>query len=305
MLALVVAVATSANAQTTAQLVDGSPDFTDCLGSESCESNFLAFLGGSMAEQGFAMQHDPIATSATVRRTGGFVAGGRLDTFPFGPPPTNLSGKEENTQFSPVLPRLVVGWVGDADGTRRGIGAFLLPPVPVGGASALVLGGDVSVARSVGDRMRIGVEADFTYVHATAPVAATESQLDSRDDFSNPDNLDPQTFADVCGDTDCLDTFRVANAAVHGVAAWDLGDRWGAYGKVGLTYVSERLHVAYDDTTWAVRGLQPSVHGGATVAATDSLMLAAGAAAALKHAGLDSGGAPLFYKLEGSASFAF
>lgn len=305
MIAVLLALAAPSNAQTAAQLVDGSPDFTDCLDDPQCEGNFLAFLSGSIAEQGFTMQHNPLATSAVVRSGSGVIVGARLDTFPFGPPPTNLSGKEENTQFSPVLPRLVVGWIGEGDRSRQGAGAFFLPPVTVGGASALVVGGDLSLARQLSDRMRLGVEADFTYVRATAPVAATEDQLDGRDDFSNPDNLDPDLFADVCGDTDCLDTFHVANTAVKAVAAWDLGERWGAYGKVGLTYVSERLHVAYDDTTWAVRGLQPSVHGGATVAASDAVLLAAGASVAPKHPGINDGGLPLFYKLEGSASFAF
>ncbi len=68
----------TAHAQAAAELVAGEPDFTDCLGSESCEANFYAFLSESMAEQGFAMQWDPVSTSAAVRPGGGLVVGGRL-----------------------------------------------------------------------------------------------------------------------------------------------------------------------------------------------------------------------------------
>jgi hypothetical protein len=245
----------TAHAQAAAELVAGEPDFTDCLGSESCEANFYAFLSESMAEQGFAMQWDPVSTSAAVRPGGGLVVGGRLDTFPFGAPPSNLSGKEENTQFSPVLPRLEVGWLGgDEDAFAWGVGASFLPPVPVGGASALVAGAMGSASWAVGGHTRIGAEAVFSYTRARAPIVATQDQLASRDEFSNPDNLDPDQFSAVCGGGDCIDTFRVADSTASVVASWQLGD-WSPYAKLGVTWVEERLDVEYDATGWRVAGL--------------------------------------------------
>lgn len=302
---VVLALSAPAAAQSKPQLVDGTPEFTDCLETETCAANFYGFLGEAMGEQGFTFQHDAMVTSAVLAPARGVVVGGTLSTFPLGPPPENLSGKEENTSFSPVLPRLVVGYGGGDGGDYAwGVGAFFLPPVAVKGASALVAGGDVSAGWGGGDgTTHLGVELDFTYTRAHAPVAATEEQLDNRDDFDNPDNLDPDTYAANCPDG-CVDVFSVANTGARFVVAFPRG-AWTPYAKAGLSYVSERLDVAYDKTGWAMRGLQPSLHGGVMCAPGDTVLLGLGTALALKHPGISAGGVGAFFKLQGSAAVTF
>ncbi|HJN74830.1 MAG TPA: hypothetical protein QGF58_12930 [Myxococcota bacterium] len=237
------------------ELVSGQPqdqDFQDCLASPNCEENFKSFLGQSMSEQGFTMQHHAIADSALSNPGEGLVVGAALSTFPFGPPVENLSGKEENTSFSPVFPRLQVAWFGQ----RWSVGAFGLPPIPVSGASAWTAGLSGSVTRPLGDWTG-GLEADFSYLVANAPVTASQEQIDDRDSLSNPDNLDPDVADASCGGDGCIDRFTLANFALRAGVSRELG-RLTPYGKLGVTRVNERLAVEYDSTEWLLRVTQPS-----------------------------------------------
>ena len=84
-------------------LVDGDPDFIGCLRAASCSEKFFGFLNQATLEQGFAMQGGPPMASSVINHHTGWSVGGMLHTFPLGPPRVNLSGKTENTQFSPVL----------------------------------------------------------------------------------------------------------------------------------------------------------------------------------------------------------
>lgn len=286
-----------------AHLVAGEPDFTGCLESPSCAEAFYRFLGQSMTEQGFTFQHDALLTSATIDPTPGFVVGAMIDTFPLGPPPENLSGKEENTQFSPVLPRFVGGWRSGKEGVVSGAGAFFLPPIPVGGASALVAGVDLSVSRPLGET-RIGLEGDFTYTRARAPIVATPDQLEDRENWNNPDNLDPDQFAEICGEAGCKDTFVVTNLGVRTAVAVPAGPVV-AWGKLGLAYVNERLHVQYDDTTWALAGLQPSVHLGGSLPIGIVNLVGGGVVAYKPPVWSESDQAGVYWKLEGAAGVRF
>ena len=295
-----------------ATLLDGTPEFAGCVDgdtseTDSCASRFYRFLSESLAEQGHTFQLTPVHTSAVLRRDEGVVVGGRLDSFPFGAPAENLSGKPENTQFSPVLPRLFAGWLGGPEGgPALGGGLYLLPPVPVGGASAFV----ISAAGSAGwDRgaMRVGVEADFTWALVHAPITASEEQFEDREGFSNPDNLDPDTYEAICGASEngCIDTFRVATPGLRAAASWDVGGGFAPYAKAGLTLVNERLYVMYDDTTWGLMALQPGVEGGASWTPLDGLMLHLGTALAYKPQSLSETTPGLFWKLDAAASWRF
>jgi hypothetical protein len=296
-----------------ARLVSGTPDFSSCIESGgACQADFYRFLGNSMLEQGFAMQHHALLTSPVSNRRAGWVAGGDLATFPFAPPRENLSGKQENTSFSPVFPQVVGGYVfeGSRDG-QGAVGLSLLPPVPVGGASALSVALDTAYAWGPADGARWGLEGGLAYVRATAPIVATQDQVANRDEFSNPDNLDPVQFAAVCGEDvaagadGCLDTFSLINLTIRGGWSPALGT-WAPYAKAGITVVNELLVVKYDDTTWGVFAVQPSVHGGTSWAPGDHVLLAVGASAALQQANQsEEDRVGLFGTLEGAAGWRF
>lgn len=296
-------------AQSQPTIVEGNPEFAGCINSGgACADSFYRFLGLSMAEQGFTFQNDPQLLSPTLSRREGIAVGALLTTFPFSPPRENLSGKEENTSYSPVLPRIFGGVNADLEKVRVGGGAFFLPPIPVGGASALIAGLEGGAALKVGGAARVGVELDFTYTRARAPIVASEEQYENRDSFDNPSNLDPETYEAVCIPAGgCVDTFTVANGGARIAAAVDVGPV-SPYVKVGINTVSNRLYVMYDDTTWGMSGIQPAAHTGALLAIGDHVDLSLGTAVAIRPAVLNedpNGGAGLFFKMQGAAAYRF
>lgn len=289
-----------------ADLVAGTPDFTGCLASTGCADSFYGFLSESLIDQGFAMQHQATMTSATIRAApGAGVLGGGITTFPFGDPPENLSGKAENTQFSPVFPSIKGGRVFALDGARRmGLGGAVLPPIPVGGASALLIATDASLAweREGG---AWGVESDLSFVRAKAPVAATDEQLEDRENWSNPDNLDPERYAEVCGTEGCKDTFLAAHLGLRGARSWQLGIA-RPHVQAGLNVIYERLVVQYDATTWALLALQPVVAAGVGIEPGERVFLHAGGRLGLRQANQNRDQeAGLFGRFEGSAGWRF
>lgn len=319
MLALLLAAALPAHADAppegfgSARLVSGNPDFGRCFnGGGDCQANFFRFLTHSMMEQGFAMQHHGLLASPLNNRRTGVVVGGDLATFPFAEPRENLSGKQENTSFSPVFPQVAAAWMFDEqDQGQGGVGLSFLPPIPVGGASALSIAVDGGWAWGPADGTRWSVEGGVSFVRATAPIVATEEQLANRDDFSNPDNLDPEQYARVCGEDvsngagGCLDTFSLLNTSVRGGGSPRVG-AWAPYTKVGLTAVVNRLYVKYDDTTWGVFAIQPSVHLGTSWIPGEHLVLAVGASGALQQANQNEADTlGLFSTLEGAAGWSF
>jgi opacity protein-like surface antigen len=290
-----------------AQLVSGSPEFESCLEQGSaCQGNFYRFLSESMVEQGFAMQNHSQGTSVLVNPNDGFVAGASIATFPFEGEAVNLAGKTENTAYSPVFPRLALGWISGQEDRRVAAGVFFTPPVPVGGAQALQLGAEGGLALHGTGESGWGVEGDFTFLRATAPIVASQEQFEDRDQFNSPDNLDPETYEAVCGDTGCLDTFTMTNLGLRAGYGWALPSGLVPYLKGGLSVIREQLDVEYDATSWALFAIQPSLHGGAGWAAGEHLHLAAGASAALQQANQnenDQLGA--FWKLDASAAWSF
>lgn len=298
---------TAALAQGQPTIVEGTPAFEDCLQSAGCADRFYRFLGLSMAEQGFTFQNDPQLLSPTLSTRDGWAVGGLLTTFPFPEPRENLSGKEENTSYSPVLPRLFGGWRGTVGELRAGGGVFFLPPIPVGGASALVLGAEGGVTIPVSDAVRLGAELDLTTTRARAPIVASEAQYEARDDFDNPTNLDPAIYEEVCLPDGCVDTFLVTNGGARLVASFGSGPVL-PYVKLGVNLVRERLKVQYDGTTWGLGGVQGVAHGGALLQLGEHVDLALGGALGLRPATLalePGGGAGLYGKLQGSAAWSF
>lgn len=274
-----------------AQLVDGRPDFSSCVESAGdCQRRFFQFLSASMIEQGFAMQANGLSGGPLSLRRPGWTFGGALSTFPFAPPRKNLSGKEENTSFSPVFPRIEANYTTELQGrVQRSLGGFLLPPIPVNGAGATLLGVEAGQSWGDGEGRRFGVEADLSYLKAIAPIAATEQQLADRDSFSNPNNLDPAQFDAVCGPdieagaAGCLDRYSFINLGLRAGISERWGEAWLPYAKLGLNVVNERLHIKYDDTTWGIFALQPSAHAGVVWAPGEHLQLGLGGSGALRQ----------------------
>ena len=85
-------------------LSQGTPEFANCLDSSNCQSNFYRFLTHSMMEQGFTIESKSLLSNPALSTQNGIILGSSISTFPFSSPPENLSGKEENTSFSPVFP---------------------------------------------------------------------------------------------------------------------------------------------------------------------------------------------------------
>lgn len=252
-----------------------------------------------MAEQGFAMQHHALVDSALVSEPGLHV-GASLATFPFGPPESNLSGKQENTSFSPVFPRLQVAWVGE----DWSVGVAGLPPIPVGGASAASVALSGTVTRPWRE-LTAGLEGDLTWVRARAPVTASPEQIEGASQLDNPDNVNSAVAEQACGADGCIDTFQMVSPAIR-LAIAAPRDRWTPFGKLGLTYANQQLHVEYDDTTWHLQVPQPTAHVGTAAALGSRWTLVAGASAALKTAATQRGtGGPVLWKLEGAASVRF
>jgi hypothetical protein len=286
-------------------LVSGTPGFSACLQSSGCAGRFYRFLAQASLEQGFAMEGSSVATSAVVNRHSGLVAGGLLHTFPFGGPRENLEGKTENTQFSPVFPKLLVGKLFDRGDKHWGLGASFLPPVPVGGAAALSLGLDGSFAKTLENgRTRMGVDVDFSFIRAKAPVTASKEHAETE---GLEDHIETEVFEERCDpDVGCIDVFKVANLALKTGMSWQCGERLYPYAQVGLSITNEWLYVDYDGTSWAHFGLQPTLHGGGAWTPTDKVFLSLGSTLGLKQTNQNpSETLGLFFKLTGSAALMF
>lgn len=299
----------TAQAQQTARLVAGNPDFGSCLDGDTCSDRFYHFLSHSMVEQGFVFAHHAMDTSAVISRQEGGMVGVQIRTFPFTAPRENLSGKTENTSFSPVLPGITGGWRGRFLGMGRvGAGAFFLPPIPVKGASAMVIGVDGSVGAQVGI-LHAGGSLDVSWSRAFAPIVASEEQYEDRESFDNPDNL--EHYEERCLPDGCLDRFDALTVGAKAGVSVDATSFLAPYVELGLAYVSHTLDVDYDSTTWRMTGLQGSAHAGLTSHFAKRVQLGLGAGLAYRPSAIteydDDGNAPagVLFRLDGSASVAF
>ena len=238
------------------RIVRGDVGFENCLNSPGCAQKFYRFLSEATLEQGFAMNGVAVGSSAVVNRKEGLFAGGLLHTFPFAGPRTNLAGKEENTSFSPVFPKLYAGKLWSRDGKHYSLSGSFLPPIPVGGAAALNLGVDGSMATTLLDgTTRAGLEWDFTFVRARAPVTASEEQAAGAEEGGFEDNVSAEVIEEVCDpEMGFIDTFIVGNASVRAGMSWVLGKQFFPFAQVGLTLFDEWLHVEYDDSLWWFKG---------------------------------------------------
>lgn len=290
------------------RIVSGNVDFEGCLSQPGCASSFYRFLAQATLEQGFSMEGSAAGTQTTVQRHEGWVAGGLIHTFPFAGPRKNLAGKEENTSFSPVFPKIYVGKMWTKDKRHYGLSGNFLPPIPVQGAQALNLGVMGSMAKTLSDgSTRAGVDVDVSFIRATAPVTASEEQVNSAESGGFDNNVDPDLVEKRCDpDKGCVDVFTVANVSVRAGLAWQWGERFFPYAQMGLTLFDEWLRVDYDDSTWWGIGIQPTAHSGIGWSVADSMLLTLGSSAGLKQSNQNPDEKlGLFYKLTGSATYRF
>jgi len=250
--------------------------------------------------QGFGFQHDAQATSVVVSRGKGWVIGLQLSTMPFTEERADPTGKAIHSQYSPVIPRIVVGkkieigkiW-------HLGFGINGLPYLPMGGeANAGLLGADISSALVVGPA-RIGVEGDFTWSRATAPILAAEDHADAG-------LVDPKVWSTECGEFGCRDQFDTLSGGVKAGASFAVGLGFAPYLKVGVTAIHHTLVIDYDDSTWAISGAQLSGHAGFNWTLFKKLHLTAGTALAYRPEELSvDNQANVMFKIEGGASVTF
>ena len=241
--------------------------------SESARA-FLAFVGHGMMEQAFTLQHAPLEGAAALPDADGFSLGVRFDTFPLRDPPVNGQGKVENTQYVPALPRITATWA-QADRLRYGGGVSLTPPVNVGGASALVVGGDIGVAWPALSKLTVGLEADVTAGQAYAPVVATPEARAA----GVLENVDEARYEAVCVPQahGCIDSLLIRHGGLHLVVVSPLHAKVQPFFRVGGRMVADRFLIQVDLSDWRVTGLLPNFSLGANVSLAPWLRLAAGA----------------------------
>lgn len=286
-----------------ASLVKGAPEFTGCLDSDNCASDFHQFLTHSMMEQGMSMQsHTILSTPLLSVSEGGIFAGAGVHSFPFSSPQENLSGKEENTSFSPVFPSIELGKVSE----KKSYSLKLLPPVPVQGASAFLLSGNISRLLQQEDNWKRSLDTELGLVRARAPITASEEQLEDRDSFDNPDNLLEDTYNENCPDG-CIDTYYHASLEFRIGQSWQVSSLLQPYVQLGSNIIYENLFVQYDQTGWALWSIQPTLRSGLGLQFLDgNLQAMIGGMVTPKYPSQDRDGKlGIFYTTQGQIGYLF
>ncbi len=136
---------------------------------------------------------------------------------------------------------------------------------------------------------------------ATAPVSASEEQLEDSEGHLEAEVVE----ANCDSERGCIDTFSLINLEILARMGWTVGDQLVPYLGAGLTVLSERLYIQYDDTNWSAFGLQPALHAGSAWTPSKPVFLSAGASVGLRQANQSPDGLGVFYRLEGAAAYRF
>lgn len=299
-IALGCATAAVASAQEPARLISGDPALNECVGDPQCADEITRLMSHELLYQAFAFQHDPQATSVVVSRGKGWVVGVQLSTMPFTKERSDPTGKAVHSQYSPVLPRVVFGKKFEIGKIWHvGFGINGLPYIPIGGeANAGLIGADLSTALVVGPA-RLGLEGDFTWSRATAPMLAAE-------DHSDSGFIDAKSLEENCGEFGCRDEFDTMSGGVKAGASFAVGLGFAPYVKVGITGLHHTLVIDYDESKWGVSGVQLSGHAGFNWTLVKKLHLTAGTALAYRPAELSvDDAANVMFKIECGVSVTF
>lgn len=259
---------------------------------ESYAVDFINLTAHGMVEQAFTLQANPMQGSAALPGPAGIQLGLELVTFPLKPPTTNLLGKTENTGFSPVLPKLAVGYAhGDLnrDKVAFSAGYSLVPPITIEGAYALVHGLEATVGYHYSEKMKLGLEADLSFGRAIAPVTVPKDQYEASQaaDPSDPiaddfDNVDPVRYEEVCAPQayGCLDTLGILHGSLRAVATFPISKVAQPYVRLGVEGIHDTFDVEIDASKYLLQGLMPQLGVGANLTLAPKLRATVGALSA-------------------------
>lgn len=259
---------------------------------ESYAVDFINLTAHGMVEQAFTLQANGVQGSAALPGPAGFQLGLELVTFPLKAPTQNLLGKTENTGFSPVLPKLAIGYArGDLNRDTLAFsgGYSLVPPITVEGANALVHGLELSVGYNYSPKVKLGLEADVSFGRAIAPVTVPKDQYEASqaadpsdpiaDDFAN---VDPERYAEVCEPQEfgCLDTLGILHGTLRAIATFPISAVAQPYVRLGVQGIHDTFDVEIDGSKYLLSGLMPQVGVGANLTLNPHLRAGVGALAA-------------------------
>lgn len=306
MLSVLALLVDASPAQTTATLLEGESLVAPCLSDATCGSVLRGLLSENMAEVGYVLQIDPMATSALGNKGIGPVVELRFDSVALGAD----NALEQQVALPPGLPRVAVGYqlgsyTYDDPYPQVAVGLAALPPVTVLGGTLFSLQGDVSGAVPVVvPHLWAGAELGYGFGQLAAPL------LGSRDQLEELPVIEP--FLPPAGDEacatlvrGCLDRFR--QHAVHARAGISVEPVPAAFlvARVAVVGLVQRLAVAYDDTTWGAGGAQLQGQLGGGVRAGDAFQLSAGGVIAPRPEAQDTTGNPLLAKASVAMAFRF
>jgi len=303
-IALALFAITVSRAQSKPELIDGETLFSECFADATCDAYISGILGENMTEYGFALQFDPIATSALAGKGYGLVTELHIDTVALG----EGNDVSKRLLIPPIVPRIAVGYqygsfTYDNPYAQLAFGAFILPPVSILDGQIFSTGAHVGAAVPLYSHLLWGaIELDGSWAHITAPLVGSEQQLSQLEPLDG--HLSSETLCPILT-SDCYDQFnQAAWTARTGLSLEPLAGAF-FYARVAATLLRQRLFVAYDKTTWQIRGLQPQAQLGAGVRAGDKYQLATEVALANKPAYLSTNDSRMMAKVVTSFSFRF
>ncbi len=292
-------------AQSQAHLVDGETLLQPCLERTECGDALLGLVSENMTEYGFVQQVDPIATSALAGRGVGLVAEIRVDSTTMG----HKNQLEETILIPPILPRVSLGYqygsyTYDNPYPQYALGLTVLPPVPVLGGTLFSADPHASFAVPLGTHVIwAGLDVGYGYSQLALPLLGTEAQLALIPELDGHLPTEGAMCTDI--GEGCLDQFQqhAAHArvglSIEPVAAAFL------YMRGGVTYLRQTLHLAYDDSRWAIEGVQPQGGFGGGIRAGDKYQLALGGTLASRPLVLSTDESSVIAKVVFSTSFRF
>lgn len=265
-----------AHAQQPLELVSDETELQPCLDSAGCGGILVRLASESLLELAYFMSSDPLMGTALNGRGTGFVFEIHADTYPLGEP--NLV--TEQVTLPPLLPKLDIAYqlgsfTYDDPYPQLALGLSVLPPLKVNGYEAAGITLTGSAALPLYEHyVWGGVELAGSYGRVAGEMLGDGSVLE--DVASIAPFVDLGTPA--CADTEpgCRDrihqssfTGRVGlNAEPHPAVFFFL--------KGGLSRVGSRLEVAYDTSSWRLKGVRPELGYGGGVRIADRAAIALG-----------------------------
>jgi hypothetical protein len=234
-------------AQTSIDLREGPTVLQPCLDEPACVDYFGPQLSETLVEAGYALQHEPIGTSAFGSSGIGVVAELGVSSTPLGEP------NQLQSMFPsvPAVPRIALGGTYQFQHLALAGGLHGFPRLTLGDGTTGAFGASASAAGEVAGLVRLGGELSWT--SASFRVSLFESTADLRS-FEAIAPYVPRGF--TCEEP-CLDELRQQSLSARaGVGVVPI-DVLFVYLKGGVTSQSQRLSIALDDSEWGLGPLMP------------------------------------------------